>query len=296
MATGGDSHGGCIGSRWLTTLGARFPPCAPGYRGLVSDHLAITSGGAVFRRLRQLGVDVVLVNSGTDFPPIIEGLAEADGAWRRRAPLDRRAARARRHGDRPWVLLRLRPCPGGNPPHQRRLANGAIGAINAASDQVPVILMSGRTPTVERGQFGPRTVPIGWGQEMRDQAALVREACKWEYELRFPSNYLATRSGLHDSRLDPEARLPQPATAKCSTGPCPVENSAAPVAMRSIVLALSPPTSSPKWPRCSPTPSIADLRPARHQLDRAVSARSPHRRPMVDPGVPVFGLPQRHLL
>ena len=43
----------------------------------MSDDLAITSGGAIFRRLRQLGVDVVLVNSGTDFPPIIEGLAEA---------------------------------------------------------------------------------------------------------------------------------------------------------------------------------------------------------------------------
>jgi acetolactate synthase-1/2/3 large subunit len=29
-------------------------------------------------------------------------------------------------------------------------------------------------------------VPIGWGQEMRDQTALVREAVKWDYELRFP--------------------------------------------------------------------------------------------------------------
>ncbi len=38
----------------------------------------------------------------------------------------------------------------------------------------------------ERTRFGARTVPIGWGQEMRDQAALVREACKWDYELRFP--------------------------------------------------------------------------------------------------------------
>ena len=44
----------------------------------MSDDLAITSGGAIFRRLHKLGVDVVLVNSGTDFPPIIEGLAEAD--------------------------------------------------------------------------------------------------------------------------------------------------------------------------------------------------------------------------
>ena len=39
---------------------------------------ALTAGGAVFARLARLGVDVVFVNSGTDFPPIIEGLAEAD--------------------------------------------------------------------------------------------------------------------------------------------------------------------------------------------------------------------------
>ena len=39
---------------------------------------------------------------------------------------------------------------------------------------------------MEGGRFGARTVPIGWGQEMHDQTALVREACKWTYELRFP--------------------------------------------------------------------------------------------------------------
>ena len=37
----------------------------------------ITAGGAIFSRLKALGVDYVFTNSGTDFPPIIEGLAEA---------------------------------------------------------------------------------------------------------------------------------------------------------------------------------------------------------------------------
>ena len=49
-----------------------------------------------------------------------------------------------------------------------------------------MLLMSGRTPVMEGDRFGARTVPIGWGQEMRDQTALVREACKWDYELKFP--------------------------------------------------------------------------------------------------------------
>src|SRR3546814_16234890 len=66
------------------------------------------------------------------------------------------------------------------------LANGVIGTINAACEHIPLLLMSGRTPATEQGRFGARTVPIAWGQEMRDQAAMIRECCKWDYELRFP--------------------------------------------------------------------------------------------------------------
>jgi acetolactate synthase-1/2/3 large subunit len=146
----------------------------------------MTAGGAIFSRLRALGVDYVFANSGTDFPPIIEGLAEA-------AALDidlpkplviphEHAAMGMAHGyylisgKAQAVMLHTNV----------GLANGAIGAINAACEQVPMILMSGRTPVTEKDRFGARTVPIGWGQEMRDQNALVREACKWEYELKFP--------------------------------------------------------------------------------------------------------------
>lgn len=146
----------------------------------------ITAGGAIFGKLKALGVDYVFTNSGTDFPPIIEGLIEA------------------RHNDLPLpepVIV----------PHEMvavgmahgyyqisgqaqavmlhtnvGLSNGATGAINASCDHIPVLLMSGRTPVTERARFGARTVPIGWGQEMFDQAALVREASKWDYELRFP--------------------------------------------------------------------------------------------------------------
>ena len=147
---------------------------------------ALTAGGAVFARLARLGVDVVFVNSGTDFPPIIEGLAEADA---HEAELPRTIVVAHEHaalsmahgyyfatGRAQAVMLHTNV----------GLSNGATGAINAATDRVPMLLMSGRTPTVEEGRFGARTVPIGWGQEMRDQPALVREACKWDYELRFP--------------------------------------------------------------------------------------------------------------
>ncbi|MDK3075338.1 thiamine pyrophosphate-requiring protein [Sedimentitalea sp. JM2-8] len=146
----------------------------------------VTAGGAIFPRLKALGVDYVFANSGTDFPPIIEGLAQAaaEGIALPQALVmpHEHAAMGMAHGyylmtGRAQAVM-LHTNVG--------LANGAIGAINAACEHVPMILMSGRTPVTEKDRFGARTVPIGWGQEMRDQTALVREASKWDYELKFP--------------------------------------------------------------------------------------------------------------
>ena len=157
-----------------------------GAYGAGSTTKEMTAGAALFGRLKTLGVDYVFCNSGTDFPPIIEGLAEA-AANNVALPEaivipHEHAALGMAHGyyfatgKAQAVILHTNV----------GLANGSTGVINAAADQVPVIVMSGRTPVMEAGRFGARTVPIGWGQEMRDQTALVREASKWDYELRFP--------------------------------------------------------------------------------------------------------------
>ncbi len=61
-------------------------------------------------------------------------------------------------------------------------ASGAI--INAARAQVPIIFSAGRTPLTEVGFTGSRNVLIHWAQESFDQASLVREFVKWDYELR----------------------------------------------------------------------------------------------------------------
>ena len=157
---------------------------APDSAGTASA--SMTAGGALLARLKALGVDVIFANSGTDFPPIIEGLAEAAAAD---VPLPQalvmpheHAAMGMAHG---YYLATGRPQAVMGHTNVG-LANCAIGALNAAVDQVPVLLFSGRTPVMEQGRLGARTVPIGWGQEMRDQAALVRETAKWDYELRFP--------------------------------------------------------------------------------------------------------------
>lgn len=147
---------------------------------------SITAGGALLTRLKAVGVDYIFANSGTDFPPIIEGLAEASakGLSLPRAVVipHENAAMGMAHG----YFLATGRAQAVMAHTNVGLANCAIGAINAATEHVPMLLFSGRTPVMEQGRFGARTVPIGWGQEMRDQAALVREATKWEYELKFP--------------------------------------------------------------------------------------------------------------
>ncbi|KMW59621.1 Thiamine pyrophosphate-requiring protein [Candidatus Rhodobacter oscarellae] len=145
----------------------------------------MSAGGAIFGKLKALGVDYVFTNSGTDFPPIIEGLIEArDEGLDLPEPLTvphEMVAVGMAHGyyqisgQAQSVMLHTNV----------GLSNGATGVINAACDQVPMFVMSGRTPVAESDRFGARTVPIGWGQEMYDQTGLVREACKWDYELKF---------------------------------------------------------------------------------------------------------------
>jgi acetolactate synthase-1/2/3 large subunit len=64
------------------------------------------------------------------------------------------------------------------------LANSINALIDASRDRVPLLLTSGRTPLTEEGPHGARSVYIHWAQEMFDQAGMLREFVKWDYELR----------------------------------------------------------------------------------------------------------------
>ncbi len=201
----------------------------------------VTAGGAIFPRLRALGIDYVFANSGTDFPPIIEGLAEAaaQGIELPKALVipHEHAAMGMAHGyylmtGRPQAVM-LHTNVG--------LANGAIGAINAACEHIPMLLMSGRTPVTEASRFGARTVPIGWGQEMRDQTALVREACKWDYELKFPEQIAGLLDRAHAIAMSTPrgpAYLSLPREILCE--PVPTEGLSAPATMQPVVTAPDP--------------------------------------------------------
>jgi acetolactate synthase I/II/III large subunit len=196
-----------------------------------------TAGGAIFRRLGRLGVDLVFVNPGTDFPPLIEGLAEAEAESvvvpRALVVGHEMAAIGMAHG---YYLITGR-AQAAILHTNVGLSNGITALLNAASDYVPIVLMSGRTPTVERGRTGARTVPIGWGQEMRDQTALVRESTKWDYELRFPEQVgelLDRAYAIGHSTPKGPVYLSLPREVLCE--PCPSQDIDAEVSMQPAVV------------------------------------------------------------
>jgi acetolactate synthase-1/2/3 large subunit len=134
--------------------------------------------------LKFHGVEYLFANAGTDFPPIIEAFASLsqDETPQPVTVLHETVGIAMAHGyylatGRPQAVM----------VHVNvGLANAAMGVINAASDNVPILVMSGRTPITEAGRRGGRMTPIQYGQEMYDQSSLVADSVKFHYEMRYP--------------------------------------------------------------------------------------------------------------
>lgn len=143
-----------------------------------------TGAEAVLTGLKASGVDYLFANAGTDFPPIIEALVALDPD-ERPEPLTiphETASVGMAHG---YYLVTGKPQ--AIMVHVNvGLANAAMGVFNAASDNVPMIMMSGRTPLTETGRPGHRVSPIQYGQEMYNQSSIVSDVTKFHYELRYP--------------------------------------------------------------------------------------------------------------
>ena len=148
------------------------------------DISTVTGAESLLTGLKRSGIDYIFANSGTDFPPIIEAFAKLH-AEEVPTPVTvphETASVAMAHG---YYLVTGRPQ--ATMVHVNvGLANSAMGVINAASDNVPVVVMSGRTPITEHGRRGSRVTPIQYGQEMYDQSSLVADSCKFHYEMRYP--------------------------------------------------------------------------------------------------------------
>jgi acetolactate synthase I/II/III large subunit len=151
-----------------------------------------TAADLLLRALHSAGIDHFFANAGTDFPPIVESFARAA---ENRTPVPRpmlvpheNAAVAMAHG---VYMISGRP--------QAVMVHTSVGTgntlnalINASRDNVPMLLLAGRTPVTEHGALhGRRNRYIHWAQEMFDQAGMLREIVKWDYELRVADHVTA---------------------------------------------------------------------------------------------------------
>ena len=147
---------------------------------LVVDNVA----EAYLALLAERGIEYLFANAGTDFAPLVEAFAKAA---RTGMPVPQPVLAAHEnlalsmaHG----YAMVSRRVPAVMVHVSVGTANGVCGALNAARENVPMLFTAGRSPLTEGGLPGARDVYIHWAQEMFDQAGMLREIVKWEYELR----------------------------------------------------------------------------------------------------------------
>ncbi len=135
-------------------------------------------------QLKQKGVDYLFINSGTDAAPIAEAYARQHlSGLEYPTPIigtHENLVVGMAHG---YTMVTGRA--------QAVMvhvsvgaANAVCGVMNARRDEIPMLFMAGRTPLYEKGPLGARSGAIHWAQEMYDQAGMLRELVKWDYELR----------------------------------------------------------------------------------------------------------------
>jgi acetolactate synthase-1/2/3 large subunit len=144
----------------------------------------VTVSDAYMTLLADRGIDYWFANAGTDFAPVVETLAKAEVLETKvPKPVTCPHENTAMHMAIGYFLVTGKP--------QAVMvhvnvgtANGMNGLLNAARGHVPMLFTAGRTPTNEDGLAGHRSLDIHWTQEMFDQAGMLRESVKWDYELR----------------------------------------------------------------------------------------------------------------
>lgn len=145
-----------------------------------------TAAEAILTRLRQAGVTYLFANAGTDFASIVESMSGREAGTMVEPVLvpHESVAVAMAHGytmvtgEAQAVMVHV----------SVGTANALCALMNASRLEIPMLLMAGRTPVTEDrpAESGTRTVYVHWAQEMFDQASMLREMVKWDYELRAP--------------------------------------------------------------------------------------------------------------
>src|ERR1700732_254265 len=134
--------------------------------------------------LADRGVEYLFGNAGTDFAPLVEAYARATQTGvsvpRPMLATHENLAVAMAHGygmvSRRIAAVMAHVSVG--------TANMICAAMNAARENVAILLTAGRSPLTETDLLGSRYGNIHWAQEIDDQAGMIREIVKWDYELR----------------------------------------------------------------------------------------------------------------
>ena len=181
----------------------------------VVGEIAVETGAEGFIELLNVNrVEYIFMNPGTDTTPIQETIARFKATGRRTPQVilcpHETVAMAAAHGyfavtGRPQVVL----------VHVDVGTQNIGGALhNAQRSRIGVVVCAGRSPSIFEGERpGGRSMGIMWWQEQRDQAGIVRNFTKWDYELRFNENVHHVVQRAFQVRLRSRA-------GRC-TSPCP---------------------------------------------------------------------------
>ncbi|MCO8019179.1 thiamine pyrophosphate-requiring protein [Brevundimonas diminuta] len=195
--------------------------------------LSESVGETFLATLKQKGVDYLFINSGTDAAPIAEAYARQHlSGLEFPTPVigtHENLVVGMAHGYTmvtgkiQAVMVHV----------SVGAANAVCGVMNARRDEIPMLFMAGRTPLFEKGPLGARSGAIHWAQEMYDQAGMLRELVKWDYELRSGINVDDVLDrGLSLAQAAPAGpvylTLPREVLAE-ETPPAPVSSQALPV-------------------------------------------------------------------
>ena len=167
-----------------------FPAKFPGSKELFPKRIRTITvpidnvAQAYLELLGDRGIKYFFGNAGTDFAPLVDGFARfaAEGRGFPKPVLvpHELTAVSMAHGfamvtGEPQVVM----------VHVNvGTSNGLTGIMNASRANIPLIFTAGRTPITEGEIRGGKNLQIHWAQESFDQASMVREYVKWDYELR----------------------------------------------------------------------------------------------------------------
>lgn len=142
-------------------------------------------GEILLTRLKQLGVDYLFANPGTEFVSLIQGFQEMS---KESIPTPVLAPHEFQAVSMAYGYYLATKRPQAVMTHANvGVANALIGLIGASRMNIPLLFISGMTSQSERKTFGHRDRLIHWSQDTKDQGSMFREYVKWEAEISDPS-------------------------------------------------------------------------------------------------------------